>query len=176
MVSKSCHRGDEVKTLAKMITKECIVDLKGDTKQDVLMELVDAVAGAPEITDKDDFSTAIMEREKAMSTAIGEGFAVPHAQTNSVKDFVIAVGIKKKGVDFDAIDGRPVHLVIMIGANPEKHNVYLKILAKVCSLIKDPEFGDKLRNASSGDAVFKLFQSNSPSTIGTFLARLRTCV
>jgi mannitol/fructose-specific phosphotransferase system IIA component (Ntr-type) len=44
-----------VKTPAKMITKECIVDLKGDTKQDVLMELIDAIARAPEITDKDDF-------------------------------------------------------------------------------------------------------------------------
>ena len=161
-----------MKTLAKMIKKECIVDLRGDTKQDVLMELIDALARAPEITNKDDFSTAIMEREKTMSTGIGEGFAVPHAQTNSVKDFVIAVGRKKKGVDFDAIDGRPVHAVIMIGANPKKHNAYLKILAKVCSLIKDPEFRDKLINASSGDAVFELFQSNSTRTISRFLARI----
>jgi fructose-specific phosphotransferase system IIA component len=164
-----------VKTVARMIRKECIVDLKGDTKRDVLMELIDAIARAPEVTDKNDFFTAIMEREKAMSTGIGEGFALPHAQANSVKGLVIAVGIKKKGVDFDAIDGRLVHLVIMIGANPKKHNAYLKILAKVCSLIKDPEFGDKLRNASSRDAVFELFQSNLPSTISTFLARLRTC-
>jgi fructose-specific phosphotransferase system IIA component len=155
-------RGYEVKTLANWITKGRIVDLRGDTKQDVLMELIDALARAPEITNKDDFCTAIMEREKTMTTGIGEGVAVPHVKTNSVKDFVIAVGRNKKGVDFDAIDGRPVYLVIMIGANPKKHNAYLKILVKTCSLVKDPELRDRMINAPSRDAVIELFQRIRP--------------
>ena len=127
-------------TLAQRITKERIIDLRGDTKQAVLKELIDKIATEPEITSKDDFTAAIIDREKIMTTGIGEGVAVPHVKTNSVKDFVIAIGINRKGVDFDAIDGRPVYLVIMIGANPNKHNAYLKILAMACSLLQNPEF------------------------------------
>ena len=165
-----------MKTLARKITKERIVDLRGDTKQAGLKELIDTIATAPEITSKDDFTAAIIERENTMSTGIGEGVAVPHVKTNSVKDFVIAVGRNKKGVDFDAIDGRPVYLVIMIGANPRKHNAYLKILAKACSLVKDPEFRDKIINAPSRDAVIELFQSNSTRRINKFSAKIRRCV
>jgi len=149
-----------VETLARKITKERIVNLKGDTKQAVLKELIDTIAKAPEITNKNDFAEAIIDREKIMSTGIGEGVAVPHVKTNSVKDLVIAIGRNKKGVDFDAIDGRPVYLVIMIGANPKKHNAYLKILSRICSLVNDPEFRDKMINAPSGKAVTELFQSN----------------
>lgn len=147
-----------MRNLSEMITKERIVDLKGKAKQDVLQELVDVISTAPEVTDKNDFFISIMKREKIMSTGIGIGLAVPHVKIDSVKDFVMAIGRKKEGIDFDSLDGKPVYLVIMIGANTEQRDDYLKVLAKISLVLKNPEFREKMMNAPNADAIVELLK------------------
>jgi fructose-specific phosphotransferase system IIA component len=148
-----------MKRLYEMITKERIIDLRGGTKQDCLQELVDNIALAPEVTDKNDFYISIMKREKIMSTGIGIGLAVPHVKIDSVKDFVMAIGRKKEGIDFDSLDGRPVHLVIMIGANTEQRDDYLKVLAKISILLKNSEFREKMIHAKSPEEIIDLLKT-----------------
>jgi len=147
-----------MKKLYEIITEDRIIDLKGSSKQDVLKELVDVIAIAPEVTDKDDFFISIVKREKIMSTGIGIGIAVPHVKLDSVKDFVMAVGRKKEGVDFDSIDGNPVYLVIMIGANTQQRDDYLKVLAKISLLLKNHEFREKILNAASSKEILELLK------------------
>lgn len=147
-----------MRKLSEMITRDRIVDLKSKTKQDILKELVDVIATAPEVTDKNDFYISIMKREKIMSTGIGIGLAVPHVKIDSVKDFVMAVGRKKEGIDFDSLDGKPVYLVIMIGANTEQRDDYLKVLAKISLLLKNPEFREKMINAVNPDEIIELLK------------------
>lgn len=150
-----------MRKLSEMITKDRIVDLKTKTKQDVLKELVDVIAASPDVTDKNDFYISIMKREKIMSTGIGIGLAVPHVKIDSVKDFVMAIGRKKDGIDFDSLDGKPVYLVIMIGANTEQRDDYLKVLAKISLLLKNPEFREKMINAASPDEIVELLKDKS---------------
>lgn len=147
-----------MRKLSEMITKDRIVDLKSKTKQDALQELVDVIATAPEVTDKNDFYISIMKREKIMSTGIGIGLAVPHVKIDSVKDFIMAIGRKKEGIDFDSLDGKPVYLVIMIGANTEQRDDYLKVLAKISLLLKNPEFREKMINAVNPEEIVELFK------------------
>lgn len=147
-----------MRKLSEMITKDRIVDLKGKTKQDVLQELVDVISTAPEVTDKNDFFISIMKREKIMSTGIGIGLAVPHVKIDSVKDFIMAIGRKKEGIEFDSLDGKPVYLVIMIGANTEQRDDYLKVLAKISLLLKSPEFREKMTNAGNADEIMELLK------------------
>lgn len=147
-----------MRNLSEMITKNRIVDLKGKAKQDVLQELVDVISTAPEVTDKNDFFISIMKREKIMSTGIGIGLAVPHVKIDSVKEFVMAIGRKKEGIDFDSLDGKPVYLVIMIGANTEQRDDYLKVLAKISLLLKNPEFREKMMSAPNADAIMELLK------------------
>lgn len=148
-----------MRKLYEMLTKDRVVDLKGKNKQDVLQELVDVIATAPEVTDKNDFYISIMKREKIMSTGIGIGLAVPHVKIDSVKDFVMAVGRKKDGIDFDSLDGKSVHLVIMIGANTEQRDDYLKVLAKISVLLKNSEFREKIINAKGSEEIIELFRA-----------------
>lgn len=147
-----------MKKLSEMITKDRIIDLKNKTKQDILKEMVDIIATAPEVTDKNDFYISIMKREKIMSTGIGIGLAVPHVKIDSVTDFVMAVGRKKEGIDFDSLDGKPVYLVIMIGANTEQRDDYLKVLAKISLLLKNQEFRENIVNAKNPDEIVGLFK------------------
>lgn len=147
-----------MKKLTDMITKDRIVDLKGTSKQDVLKEIVEVIATAPEVTDKNDFYISIMKREKIMSTGIGIGLAVPHVKIDSVKDFIMAIGRKKDGIDFDSLDGKPVYLVIMIGANTNQRDDYLKVLARISLLLKNQEFRNKMINAVNADEITALLK------------------
>lgn len=147
-----------MRKLSDMITRDRIVDLKSKTKQDALQELVDVIATAPEVTDKNDFYISIMKREKIMSTGIGIGLAVPHVKIDSVKDFVMAIGRKKDGIEFDSLDGKPVNLIIMIGANTEQRDDYLKVLARISLLLKNVEFREKMLSLANPDEIIELLK------------------
>jgi len=150
-----------MKKISQMITENRIIDLKSDNKKDILKELVDVIATAPEVTDKDNFYLAVMKRESVLSTGIGIGLAVPHVNIDSVKDFVMAIGRKKSGVDFDSLNGKPVYLIVMVGANTSQHEDYLKILAKICMMFKDMRFREGVLEAATAKAIYSMIKEQS---------------
>ena len=79
-----------------------IVDLKGDTKEEIIAELVDSLSASEAISDRDKVLQAVLEREKIMSTGIGDGIAIPHGKSDSVVKLVAAPGTQRRGVDFEA--------------------------------------------------------------------------
>ncbi len=143
--------------LERMLSVDRIIDLQGATKRDILEEMIEVISQAPEVTDKKAFFDAILEREKIMSTGIGIGIAVPHVKIPAVKDFVMALGRVPGGVDFDSLDGKPVYLVIMIGASAKQKDQFLRVLAKVSLLFKNEEFRRAVMNASGPEEVMALF-------------------
>ena len=148
-----------MKALSELLKPDRVVDLKSNNKQDILKEMVAVISKADEVTDQDDFFISIVKREKIMSTGIGIGLAVPHVKIESVKNFIMAIGRKKEGVNFDSIDGKPVYLIIMIGANTEQRDDYLKILAKISLLLKKAEVREKMLSASSPEEIIDLFKN-----------------
>jgi mannitol/fructose-specific phosphotransferase system IIA component (Ntr-type) len=130
--------------IREIIEKADVVDLKSRTKDEVLRELADLLAKRPEITDPDDFVRCIFEREKLISTGIGIGLAMPHVKIPSVKDFVLAIGRPSRGVDFDSLDGHPVHIVAMIGASDRQSGEFLKVLAKLVLRLKNKYIRQKV--------------------------------
>ena len=121
------------------------------------MELVDAMAQAPEVGDKEQLQLAVLEREEVMSTAIGVDVAVPHVKLSSVSGFVLAVGISKDGVDFDSTDGKPIRIVVMITGPADQHESYLKILSDVALLLRNEEVRAKIINAQTAAEVIETF-------------------
>jgi len=143
--------------LAEMITPERIADLKTTGKDQVLTEMVELLAGSSLVQDKDAVLKAIFDREKIISTGIGIGVAVPHVKIPEIQDFVIAIGRSTKGVDFQALDEKPVHLVVMIGASDRQSGEYLKVLAEVIRRCKDKEMRRSVMFAKSNEEIFDLF-------------------
>ena len=142
--------------LSKMLSEDRVVDLNSRDKVGALNELVDVMGTATQIVDKEAFRKAIFEREKLLSTGIGLGLAVPHAKMNGVKDIVMAVGRSKEGIAFDAIDGKPVHLVVMIGAAEEQRDTYIKLLAELISLLKDKKNRQRVTVAEGPKEIIAL--------------------
>ncbi len=145
--------------IAKMLAPERIIKIKSTNKKDVLKELIEVISTAKEITDKDDFFKEIIKREKILSTGIGLGIALPHVKIPSVKDFVIAIGTSKKGVEFDSLDNKPVHVVVMIGSSDKQKDIFLKVLARVTLLLKNKNLRDAIINAKDSNQIMELLKN-----------------
>jgi PTS system nitrogen regulatory IIA component len=139
------------------LTAERAVRLTATTKAAALDELIEVVAAAPEIHDKDALWRAIHDRESIMSTGIGVQIAVPHAKLNSVEDFVIAVGIAPHGIEWDAIDGKPVGIIVMIAGPDRRQEDYLRILSRVVLLLRNPGNREKLLATESPEEIAQFF-------------------
>jgi len=146
--------------LAEIISEDRIIELKAETKEEALRELVGAMAGSNCVLDKEALFGAILEREKTLSTGVGIGVAIPHAMIPEVTGFVIAIGRSHKGIEFDALDEKPVRLVVMIAAS-DKHSrgEYLKLLARLMQKLRNKEFRRKIMFAKSTRDIREAFLS-----------------
>lgn len=136
-----------------------IVDLNATTKDEALREMVKVISKSPDVADPGEFEKAIFERERQLSTGVGIGVAIPHVKIESVKNFVAAVGRSHRGIEFNSIDNKPVHLIVMIGANDQQSGDYLKILAKLVLRLKNKDFRRKVLLAKNLEQIKELFIS-----------------
>ncbi len=115
-----------------------IPKLKATSRDEVLAEMVDHAASAGVIRDQDVILGMLKNRESLGSTGLGEGVAFPHGRSLAIPSLMALFARSKKGVDYGAIDGKPVHLFFMFIAPPiEKENRYLPALGRVVELIRD---------------------------------------
>ena len=142
--------------LADHLTPRRVVDLTSRSKDAALMELVETLATAPEVTDREKLLQAIIERERIVSTGIGLGVAVPHAKIPEVSEFVVAYGRSSDGIDFGSIDDRPVHHVVLIVGPPDRQQRYLQFLATVTLKLKQPELRRALEEAPSTAKLYEV--------------------
>jgi len=122
--------------ISKLLKPEFVIlDLKGKTKKEVLKEMVDAL---PLDDDKKkSIYEAILKREEIGSTGIGKGIAIPHSRSAVLNDVYLVVGVSKEGVNFDAIDKKPVHLIFLLCATPvDPDSRYLITLGKIAHLAR----------------------------------------
>lgn len=142
--------------LSDHLTPARTIDLRSRSKDAALMELVETLASAPEVTDRERLLQAVLEREKIVSTGIGLGVAVPHAKIPEVSEFVVAYGRSPQGIDFGSIDDRPVHHIVLIVGPPDRQQRYLQFLATVTLKLKQPELRKALEGAAGAQALFEV--------------------
>ncbi|HCL57549.1 MAG TPA: PTS sugar transporter subunit IIA [Spirochaetia bacterium] len=125
--------------LQELLKKSNFLEIEVKDKFEVLKTLVEDAKLDEYLKDKKEFLKKLIERERLISTGIGYKVAVPHAHSEEVKDYFIILGYSKEGVDFDSIDGLPVHLFILIGTPGQdpKRKTYLKILSEISRMIKN---------------------------------------
>lgn len=141
--------------------KDYIKKLEANNKYSAIEELAD-VFGSSEICDNINvLIQALKEREQIMSTGIGFGIAIPHAKIDNVKEMAFAIGISKQGIDFDSMDGEPVHLVILVAAGEKQHKSYLRLLSSIMAILKREGIKEKIINSSSNDEIIDLLTDNN---------------
>ena len=141
-------------TLTEILSSSSIrVDLKGETKDDIIQELVDSLGLGEVITDRDKVLQAVLEREKIMSTGIGDGIAIPHGKSDAVVRLAAALGTQKRGVDFESLDGEPAFVFFLLVSPANVSGPHIKALARISRLLKNDAFKKKLIGASSPDEI-----------------------
>lgn len=136
--------------------KAVSANLKATTKEGVMRELVDLLAKAEGIRNKEDLVKALLGRESLGSTGIGQGVGIPHGKTNAVKKLVAAFGICHHGVNFDALDGEPVYILFLLVAPEDSAGPHLKALARISRLLKDKFFRESLKQFTDEKAILNL--------------------
>ncbi|MFQ5719215.1 MAG: PTS sugar transporter subunit IIA [Acidobacteriota bacterium] len=115
-------------------------NLTGAAATDVLETLVARLAAAGAVTDEADAIARLREREQLKSTGIGGGIAIPHAKTPAVSRTRIAFGRSREGIPFDAIDGKPAHLIFLILGPPDSAAEHVRVLSRIAHLVRNPGF------------------------------------
>ena len=147
-----------MKNISEILTAEMIVDIVSKSKDGALGEMIDAASKSPGVKSKADLQTAIAYRESIMSTGIGLGIAIPHAKISSVTDFVVALGRSSAGIEYDSLDGEPVHLIMLIAASDTQGDGFLKLLANIGALFNDPANIKKILSAKSPESILRLLK------------------
>lgn len=136
--------------LSELITEDLILaDIGAGGKLEVLRTFVARFFKAGLVGDAEECLYAIRQREQIESTAIGEGIAIPHGRSDTVKQLAIAFGRSKEGIAFDALDGKPVHLLFMIVSPKDAQAGYLQAVAKIARLLKNKTLRARLLDAES---------------------------
>jgi mannitol/fructose-specific phosphotransferase system IIA component (Ntr-type) len=143
-----------MKSLSRLLSPERIIWLDQNTKNDCLRAMVETLCSTVEDLNPEDVYHGILEREKLLSTGFGLGLAIPHAKLKGIKDFLVGLGIHKKGVQFDSLDEKPVHVLVMILGPESKQEEYLKVLSRVTAFLKDNR--ERLPAMESAEEIFKL--------------------
>jgi nitrogen PTS system EIIA component len=135
-----------------------IVGVQSRDKLGVLQEMLEVAATSGKIRDKAKLFESILERERLQTTGVGFGLAIAHARTDDVEDIVLSLGISKEGVNYDALDQQPVHIIFLLVAAPDKNMEYLSVLAKIARLFKQDEFREAVKQAGDPASVMNLLQ------------------
>jgi fructose-specific phosphotransferase system IIA component len=136
-----------------------LTNLDGQTKEDVINTLIDLVGKSPKVLDVEKVRTAIFDREKIMSTGVGNGFAIPHGKTDAVSDIIAAFGITRDPIDYKSLDEKPVRLVFLLVGRDNLVGPHIKLLSRISRLMNKEEFRRKLLEQQTSADVIEAFKS-----------------
>lgn len=135
-----------------------ITDLKARTKDKALEELVKKSSTLPAIKNGEEFYRRVLEREEIANTYIDQGIAIPHARTNAVSGIIISIAVSQKGVDWNSSDGKPVNIVVLVGAQKSYNEQYLQLLSRIASVFNNPKILAEIKNCSSSNKLLSIIQ------------------
>ena len=148
-----------MKILDVLDKRSILPNLKAADKKGVLEELVAPVAAIADIS-PEALVNVLMERERLGSTGIGSGIGIPHGKLKTLDTLVLGFGLSRKGVDFDSIDGRPVHIFFLLVTPENSTGLHLKLLARISRILKDDPFRKKLLEAADRDEIMAIIEAN----------------
>lgn len=134
-----------------------IASMKSTEKEESINELIDLFIGDDKVKDVEQMRSAVIEREKIMSTGVGKGFAIPHAKTNGVNEIVAAFGRLDKPIDFEALDSNPVNLIFLLIGKENLVGPHIKLLSRISRMMNKDEFRENLSKAKTAEEIYKIF-------------------
>jgi len=149
----------EIKIFNFINEKSILLELKATDKKGVIEEMVKHLVDSGLVANKKELVKIILDREGLGSTGIGNGVAIPHGTSSLIKEIIIAFGKSNKGIDFDALDNKPVSLFFMLFFPEEEKGPHLKLLARLSRLLREDNFRERLINATKSNEIIGCISS-----------------
>ena len=145
--------------ISQLLDKSAIIaDLKATDKPGVLQELADAVSKNTKASEQQ-ISEVLMGREDLGSTGIGGGIAIPHGKLDLVEDIIVGFGLSINGVEYDSLDGKPVHIFFVLLTPENSTGGHLKVLAQISKMLKMDQFKSNLMASKSIDDIYHIIKA-----------------
>ena len=146
--------------LSELLERDRVrIPLQGQTKDEVLRELVELATQGRDATVVTAVLKAVRERERWMSTGIGGGIAIPHGKTTELDRLIMAAGVTREPIEYDALDGRPVQLFFLLVGPERAAGAHVKALSRISRLMRRGMLREDLRGAATEDRFLAIVRS-----------------
>lgn len=125
------------------------LNVKAKDKNDIINKMAELMLKTGRITDVNKYKELVFKREEEGITGVGEGIAIPHGKGNCVTEPGLVAMVVPEGVEYNALDGKPVNLLFMIAAPDTNSNLHLDVLSRLSTMLMDADFKNKLISAKS---------------------------
>ena len=132
--------------------------LEGKTKEEIIGHIIDRIALSPKVLDAEKVRKAILDREKIMSTGVGNGFAIPHGKTDAVSDIIAAFAVTAEPIDYQSLDEKPIRLVFLLVGKDNLVGPHIKLLSRISRLMSKEEFRHRLLERHTAAEIIELFK------------------
>ncbi len=145
--------------LTDILSQDFVVVINESKERDqCIKELIDLMAGQEIINDRDKAYEAVLEREKIMTTGVGNGIAIPHCKHASCPNFAVALGIYPKGVDFKSIDKKEAKIVFLLVGPENNPGLHIKLLSRISRLMSDEDLRQQILKSKDAEEILGLLK------------------
>ena len=139
-----------------LLTEHIILPLKASQRDEAIKELINMLAEKDLITDVDQAYAAVLEREKLMTTGVGNGIGIPHCKDKSCPNFAVALGIQPKGIKFESIDKKDVKVVFLLVGPENNPGMHIKLLSRISRLMSNEELRQSILKSKDAQKIHDL--------------------
>lgn len=145
--------------LTDVLKKDLIkIPLKGTSRDKCIEELIEGLSEKKIISNSSNIFDAVLEREKIMTTGVGNGIAIPHCKHSECGEFAVTFGVQPKGIDFESIDKKPVKIIFLLIGPENNPGLHIKLLSRISRLMSNEELRNSLVACKNTDEAFGLIE------------------
>ncbi|MAJ47278.1 MAG: hypothetical protein CBC35_08525 [Planctomycetes bacterium TMED75] len=150
-----------------VVEKALIPELKSEKREDVIKELIESLitAGSIDSDLREEFTKAVLSRERKGSTGFGHGVAVPHVKSSKVDTILVTIGISEKGIDFNALDKQPVYSLFLLLSPEDRPEEHLDAMEAIFANLSQEQFRKFLKQASTVEEILTLLDEADTSQV-----------
>ena len=138
--------------------RHIISDLQGETKIEIIEELLERMKEENLVENFEAALNDILDREGYLSTGLENGLAIPHAKTDSSRELAIVFGLKKSGVSFESLDGKPAELIFLVLSPKDTSGPHIQALALITRNLKDARTREQIKKCKTAKEIAAIFR------------------
>ncbi len=151
--------------ITDILQPDCVVvPLLAESKKEAIYALTDVLAAHTAIHDNEQLKLAVWKRELTRTTGIGHGIAIPHGKAKEVDHLQMAIGRPTEPIEFGAIDGRPVDLILLLASPLDQTGPHIQALAKISRMLTDDDFRSGLKSAENAQGLYDMITRHESET------------